>query len=69
MSTMWGQNPTILACGHLCDPIAGSAWRDGEQYRECLTCGREDEDKRWQRFVTAPDLDFGDSAAAASGGE
>jgi hypothetical protein len=52
MSTLWGANPTILACGHLCEPMAGIGIQDGERVRECLRCGT------WERYVTAPDLDL-----------
>lgn len=52
MSTLWGENPTILACGHLCEPFAGFGWQDGERVRECWRCGT------WERYVEAPDLDL-----------
>lgn len=59
MSTLWGENPTILACGHLAEPLAGFASRDGVRLRECWTCAREDEKRRWQPVVArAHDFDF-----------
>lgn len=51
MSTLWGLNPTILACGHLAERMAGHGVIDGVGVRECGT---------WEAYVTAPDLDLTD---------
>lgn len=57
MSTLWGEQPVLLACGHLVEPFAG--FKSGG-YRECSRCVRElGEDARWQLVVAvAPDLDL-----------
>jgi len=62
VSTLWGKNPTILACGHLCEPLAAYRF-GGNALRWCERC------KAWQESVTAPDLDMpeggGEEAANA----
>jgi hypothetical protein len=51
-STLWGKNPAILACGHLCEPMAGYGVIGGKRVRECWRCGT------WEEYVVAPDLDL-----------
>jgi len=58
VSTLWGENPTILACGHLAEPMSGIGTRDGVRIRECWRCGT------WEAVVAvAPDLDFDPASA------
>lgn len=59
-STDYGQNPTLLACGHLAEGFAGFAWSGGVSKRECLRCAREKgADARYQPVVvTAWDIDL-----------
>ena len=52
----FGKNPTILSCGHLCQPMAAFRWttEDGikQSLRWCEKC------REWETWVKAPDLDI-----------
>jgi hypothetical protein len=70
-STLWGPNPSILACGHFAEPWAGFGWGfdgiDG-RLRECSRCAREKgEGYRWQQVVVeAWDIDLTEDDDAAA---